>query len=199
MARVTTVASARKDQGTCELCEKPILAGSPYQWTKSRFGPKRVRHDSCRTWRPSELTGSAALSIAYAAQEAAEDALGEWDREDADAARSILENLAEGLREAAEEWRTSASNIEDGFGHATYQSDELNEKADALDSAADEVETEADNIEDFDEDAVRAEVVDEVGEKAEDEVLQGIAEKRDEWADEVEAIVNDAIGGVEFP
>lgn len=232
MARTTYVAKARKDQGNCESCGKPIPAGTPYKWVKPRphpgaVGHKRKRHQTCPDWRSSELTSSPALSELYGAQESASDALAQWDREDKDALVGILNDLAEGVRSAGEVYRESAQNIEDGFGVRTYQVDELEEKADSLDGSADEVESAADQIEDFDESAVRAEVEDDAlheyvvdlggdpeaittVEAAEDldgwdaEVFSAkvddlVQEKLDEWADEAESIVTDAIDAIEVP
>lgn len=63
------------------------------------------------------------------------------------------------IKPGGEVYRESAQNMEDGFGHETYQSAELNEKADALESAADEIESAALDLEEFDEDAARQEVL----------------------------------------
>jgi uncharacterized phage infection (PIP) family protein YhgE len=60
--------------------------------------------------------------------------------ESSDDVTSLLNDVAERVREIAEEKREGASNIEDGFGHATTQSDELNDIADQLDSWADDIE-----------------------------------------------------------
>lgn len=164
MARVTHVKKAQKDQGRCEVCGKPIEAGAAYKWCKPRshrgaVGYKRKRHEACRSWRPSELTSSPALSTLYAAQETAGDDLEAWDRESLDDLRSIIEALAEGVREAASVYEEGASNIEDGFGHATSTSEELAEKAEALNSAADDVEGAADELEEWDEDDARQEAI----------------------------------------
>ena len=52
----------------------------------------------------------------------------------------MLNVVGEGVREAAELWRESASNIEDGFGHPTSMSEEFEGYADEVDGIADEVE-----------------------------------------------------------
>ena len=104
------------DPERCGKCGTTIEPGDPYKWTeiKMQYGGRRlVRCSTCPTWRPSELSTSKMAGI-YAAQEA--------------------------VREVAEEYRESAQAIEDGFGHPTYQSDELNERADELDGWADDVE-----------------------------------------------------------
>lgn len=197
----------------CGKCSKEIKPGDPYKWVKPKSGPyggtKRVRCATCPTWRPSELTSSGALSTLYAAQEEAEDALNQWDREDRSELESILETLAEGVREAGNVYRESAENMESGFGHATSTSDELNEKADALDSAADDVEAAVSDLEDWDEDAARQEVLDETAapdvERADEydweadpeDLADDVQAKKDEWADAQTSVVEDAISGIE--
>ena len=196
----------------CGKCSKEIKPGDPYKWVKPKSGPyggtKRVRCAECPTWRPSELTGSSALSTLYAAQEDASDALGQWDRESKEDLESILEALAEGVRDAGNVYRESADNMESGFGHSTYQSDELNEKADALEGAADEIENYASDLEDWDEDEARSEVLAESewegaeGEEYDwDEDPEGletdVESKKDEWADAQADKVQEAIDAAE--
>lgn len=193
---------------SCESCGKPIEVGTPYKWVKPKSGPyggrKRNRHASCPSWRPSELTGSPALSVLYAAQEAASDALSDWDGLDLDAAREILTELAEGVREAGQVYIEGAGNMEDGFGHETYQSSELREKGEALESAADEIETAGDDLDEFDEEAAWEEVLsdndlpEDYDRETDDSGVAGeVEEKRDEWADDVRSKVEDAISEAE--
>ena len=100
----------------------------------------------CPAWRPSELTSSPHLATLYGAQEALSDALADLslDPQDVDESTAtdeitaLAETFAEGVREAAEGYRESAQAIEDGFGHSTYVSEELEQKADDLDSWADD-------------------------------------------------------------
>lgn len=211
----------------CEKCRTEITVGSPYKWIQPKSGPyggrKRFRCAACPTWRQSETTSSGALAALYGAQEAADDALADWDREDVDTLRTILTDAAEGAREAASVYRESAENMESGFGHATAISDELNEKADALDSEADDIEyVDIDEFE-FDEDTARdeaetdarAEYVaeladngavfdgdpatheawdqDEYERRVEALIDEARDEARDEWASDQEAKVSDAV------
>lgn len=165
MARVTVVKKSQKAQGRCEKCGKELPAGSAYKWCAPRAGSfargrRRVRCLDCPSWRPSETTSSSARAAVYGAQEAAEDRLSAWDREDAEELRSILQDTAEGVREGASCYRESQENMESGFNGATSVSDELGEKADTLDSAADELESAADDIEDWEgEDDARSEAL----------------------------------------
>lgn len=231
--RVTVADKARPLANLkCEKCGKEIAVGDPYKHISPKSGPyggrQRNRCEACPMWRPSETTGSAALAEVYGAQEAASDAISEWDG-NTDDLRSILDDAAEGLRSGAEVWRESASNIEDGFGHPTYQSEELNERADTLDSSADELANV--DLEEWDEDAARSEVeadvlaeylgeIDDNGlgvagvstvedaitevpdfdaEVYESRVTDAIEEKKNEWADEQREAADSAIYDIEIP
>lgn len=159
MARTTYVKKARESKRArhCEVCGKDIGVGDAYKWVAPRahraaHGHKRFRCATCPAWRQSELTSSAIKNAVYAAQEAFEDAIGEAT--DVDSVKELLEAVAEGYREAAEAARESAQNMEDGFGHPTSLSDELNERADSIEAAADELDY-FDPSDDADEDAFR--------------------------------------------
>jgi hypothetical protein len=52
----------------------------------------------------------------------------------------LVSEIVEAIRELASEKEEAASNMEDGFGHETEQSNELRETADALEGWADELE-----------------------------------------------------------
>jgi hypothetical protein len=56
--RVERVKAARKDQGTCNSCGKPITKGMAYKSISFRYGGTRKRHASCPEFRPSEMTQS---------------------------------------------------------------------------------------------------------------------------------------------
>lgn len=152
MARVTTVEKSRKSPGKCGRCGKVIEAGSRYfHWSNrapgSRGGFKSIR---CGDHYPrgSETVGSPYRRAAYGAQEDAEDVLnGEWDFSDlAEALRSAAETVQS---ECADALNEAADNIEDGFGHETYQSSELRERASAFEEWAQELESAADDIDGF--------------------------------------------------
>jgi len=131
--RINVVGKAKKDAGTCVACLQTVEAGSPYSYVKPRYGPRRVKHMSCRPWRASETTSNDRLSRLYQAQEAVEDATIET-------AADALNDAAEVAREVAEEYRESATNIEEGFGHGTAQSEELAEQGDECDQWAEALE-----------------------------------------------------------
>lgn len=126
----------------CENCDETIPVGAPHKHVTPKSGPyggrKRVRCAKCPTWQVWDLSHSLSANLArisYDAQQAFDGGV-----ETVDDVEAILSQAAEEIRGLAEEKRDSASNIEEGFGHSTYQSDELNEVADSLESWADDVE-----------------------------------------------------------
>ena len=135
----------------CDHCGNPINIGDPYKWIAPRAhraakGIKRNRHTTCPAWRPSQTTSSHHLATIYGAQEAAEDQISAVtvnSVEDTVGAeedlKGIAEEFAESVMEASESYGESADAIEDGFGHETYQSEELREKSEAIESWADDV------------------------------------------------------------
>jgi hypothetical protein len=132
----------------CGHCRKPIEPGTRYKHVSIKSGPyggrTLRRHQDCPTWRQSELTTSKMAGV-YAAQEGFDDFLA-GAFEDADEVREALAQAAEDIRAVAEEYRESAENIREGFGHDTWQSEELDGKADELEGWADEIEN--DDVED---------------------------------------------------
>lgn len=163
MARTTHVASARKTKGgerpVCFTCHFPIGVGQAYAWNQpSRFSPRYQWHETCAAPGASVLESNEKRGTAMGAFEDAYATLSELTfedyNEDTDALvadmQAALDQCAESVREAAEMWRESASNIEDGFGHATSTSEEMEEHADTYETVADEVEQCADQIDDRD-------------------------------------------------
>lgn len=188
MAKITTVEKARKDQGTCESCGQPIVAGTSYRYVKLRPSPTssvtRKRHASCPRWKASELTGSAAKAAVLGALEMAEEELGRLQTEDpgeASDVEDVVHQVAEGYREAAEYRRESAENIREGFGHDTSQSEELDSEADELDAAADELEG-------WEVDATRPDEP-----PADEDIKEGEEDEAEAAADELETWWQDAL------
>jgi len=126
----------------CDFCKKPIEIGTPYKHITPKSGPyggrKRTRHESCPTWQVWEYSSSLSARTAQISFEF-ENALS--NVETPDDVQSALDDAAASVREIAEEKRESASNIEDGFGHPTSASEELEQVADDLDGWADEIES----------------------------------------------------------
>jgi hypothetical protein len=128
---------------TCGKCRKEILPGDPYKHISPRSGPyggrKLIRCGACPNWHVWEYSSSLSARVAQIQHDA-------WDSFDGttfesnDDVESWLQDVASQVRELAEEKEEGASNIEDGFGHETYQSAELREASENLNSWADEIE-----------------------------------------------------------
>ena len=127
----------------CGKCGKEIEVGQPYKHISPRSGPyggrTMYRCVSCPDWHVWEYSSSLSARTAEISHDFWND-FNENVLEDTDSVQDLLNSAAERVREIAEEKREGASNIEDGFGHATTQSDELNDVADQLDSWADDIE-----------------------------------------------------------
>lgn len=154
MARVTYVkkAQGRKNGRPrhCTKCRTEIKPGDPYKWFSTRIGRMSQRKDFCDNCqiRASDQTTSPHLQTIYLAQESAQDSIGDGATL-TDLAEAVR-GYAEGVREAGESYGESADNIEEGFGHETYQSEEIREKSQACESLADELDSAADEIEGMD-------------------------------------------------
>lgn len=160
MARINQVASARKTKDgkrpSCYTCHTDIEVGQAYAWCQpSRFSLRYNWHDKCAPPPPSALESNEKRAAAMAAFEGAYDALdsieenaADYSTEEAvlDEMRDICSALADGLGEAADLWRESASNIEDGFGHPTWQSEEFEGFADEVESVQSNVENYTDDV-----------------------------------------------------
>lgn len=151
-------------QPVCEVCKTTIEVGMPHKNVSVRqgsFSVLRIRCVNEPDWKPWEVSSSLSArleEVSYNFWQALGSAY-----ESEDDVRSALSEAAEAIREIAEEKRDSAQNIEYGFGHSTWQSDELNETADSLDSWADEVENlyipdpeDADELDDWREEVLNA-------------------------------------------
>jgi hypothetical protein len=125
----------------CDYCKKPIEVGTPYKHvtpkTSAYGGRKRSRHESCPSWKSWELSDSLGAQVERIQHEAT-DGSDSWESEED--VTSALTSAAEQIRELAEAKKEAATNIEDGFGHATAASEELAEQGDSLESWADDVE-----------------------------------------------------------
>lgn len=147
--RVHIVKKARKDQGDCGSCHKPIVAGDGYQYIAPRYGPKKKRHIGCPSFRPSEMTSSK-IATAYAAQEGGHDDLDAIDTsvvvdlETAEAfvdeVKSILATVAEGVGECRDDYQDGYDNMPENF-QAGPTGEEIQEKIDILESFASELES----------------------------------------------------------
>ena len=135
IAKVEYTKKARKDQGKCEKCGTPLPVGSAYRYFyvgfRSNWKHVRCMAAACAP-KQSELESSK-LAQVYAAMEDFEenlDGYSDWDE-----IQSGLADLAQSVRDVAEEYR-EASEDENGNVFNTM----AEERAEALDSAADEFE-----------------------------------------------------------
>lgn len=149
MARLNVVKSFRgttkTEDGnlTCERCREKIRKGDGYRWWANRLPGQRSSYRRIRCMNPechptiADLTPGRRGQLMQIQQDA-DKQIWAWDGEIEDLT-GIAESVADEIREMAEELRESAQNIEDGFGHATSTSDELNERGDAMEGYADEI------------------------------------------------------------
>lgn len=198
------------------------VLGDSYQWIKFNRGPKLVRcMKAACGFRQSDMTRGK-MSGVYAAQEAAQDTIAEWDGEDIEDLKTALTDAAEAIREVASEYGESADNMEQAFPGGSPTIDECREKQEELESWADELEntdlTEWDGADDDDDGATRACVacdlnvvkndsggwshVTGTGEDAEDgdhtpepeDTKNSADQTHEEWVDEQRTAAEEAIG-----
>jgi len=154
MARLRRVNKAQKDW-KCRAGHK-IAKGSPYVWYQKAY---QARQTFCPEHVPSRSeygTNSPYISAAWAI----EDGFDFTDLE-ADEVSDQLNDAAAAIRdEIVEPLNESAQNMVDGFGHETYQSEELVERSQAFEDWAQELESAAGSIDpdDWDEESVMADL-----------------------------------------
>lgn len=148
MARTQTVDKARasKKSRTCFTCNQAIEVGQSYRWNQpTRWSMRYNWHTACAAPPASSLESNDKRAAAMAAFENAYANLDDLDLTDpeavADALTDIVDTATEGVREAAEMWQEAADSIEQGFGHSTYQSEELAEHADVYEQVASTIES----------------------------------------------------------
>lgn len=127
---------------TCDHCGKPIEVGTSYKWIQPRTGPyggsKRFRHESCPTWQVWEYSNSLSAMISQAQHDAELTLALAGDQSDFE---QVRDDFAAAIRDLADQKTEAADNIESGFGHETYQSEEIRETAGELEGWADEIES----------------------------------------------------------
>jgi hypothetical protein len=125
---------------SCDACAEPIAVGTPYKYIdiKRQYGgTTRRRHAYHPDWQPWEY--SSALWARIAQIQAMEiDVSGLEPGEDPS---DYTDDIVSAIRELASEKEEAASNMEDGFGHETEQSNELREISEQLEAWADEFES----------------------------------------------------------
>lgn len=175
--KISTVKSARKDQGQCEICRGAIKVGDGYRSIKPRFGVKRKRCMNCPVWKPSEMTNSK-IATAYAAQEDANAMLDAMDVDEDNSAfvsnvQSILIQCAEGGEECKSDYEESLDNMPEGLQEGD-SGQAIQEKIDLLDGWIQDLESWSPSSE---------------------EPIEG--QDRDEWTNEVVDEAREIIGSLE--
>ncbi len=184
MPRVTSVKSARQDQGRCIKCPREIKKGDPYKWyafmVGGRGGPKRKHCQYCPV-KPADLTNSDYLKGAYGIEESIDKIPGDVDS--VGAAQEIpdqLREIAQEIRDLGEEQQGKLDNMPEGLQQGDtgqlIQSriDACEEMATQFDEKADTIETAANSLVDGSDAEARrtfmddADLVQESGESADD-------------------------------
>jgi chromosome segregation ATPase len=125
----------------CTACGRDIEKGQPAKYLAPFRAPKQYRHATCPEWKNSERESNEAASQVWAAMEQLEEGIEAWKASPFESTMSDCTNTAaEVIREAADLRREAATNLEEGFGHPTSQSEELEEKGDEYDDWADQLE-----------------------------------------------------------
>lgn len=131
VARLHTVAKARKDQGKCEKCGKALPAGSPYRHFTVGFRSKWKRvvcTDPACTPRPSQRESSS-KSGPMAAIEDFQD----LDITSLDDLTSAYEDVKSAFEEYAQECEDGAEAWENGNSQMEERAEMAREAADSLD------------------------------------------------------------------
>lgn len=155
----------RCDFPGCTIDGGEIKPGTAYKWIKPKSGPyggrQRSRHAAHPNWNVWEYSDSLDARLQQIAYDATS---GSGDWESSDDVQNALDDLASQVEELGTEWAEKADNVEEGFGHSTYVSDELREKAEGLESWAEDIRNadipDAPEVDDF--------TYDEEGEEVED-------------------------------
>lgn len=205
--RVTVADKSRpKPNIKCGKCGVEIKPGMPYKWVKTKSGPyggaTMYRCADCPSWKQSELSSSK-MSGVYAAQEMLDEQI--INCESVEDLQALAGDLAEMIRDVANEYEESARNIEDGFGHSTSMSEDLEQRANDLNSWADDIDNlDFDEFEGDDEDEIDCDQCDGTG-KIEGEncaecdgsgKVENTAggEEREAWLDEQRDKLSDEMG-----
>ena len=176
------------DYPECKHETREIAVGTPYKWIEPSGMAVRNRHADCPMWKVWEYSSSLSARIA----QITEDTIPDFDS--LEYAQQWAADKAQEIRDLAEEKRESSNNIEEGFGHPTYQSEELSQQADDLDSWADDVENvDLPEFPEFLENDTDSDETEEKGEAEEVEEAEEFEGKLSEWQSEVVSAIEEAL------
>jgi hypothetical protein len=124
----------------CDKCGKTIEIGQPYKHMTPRSGPYggnlMTRCQACPDWQEWEYRSSLSARLAQIANDFWETVNSAESQEDV---QSALQDAQSAIEELAQEKKDGAQNIEEGFGHSTYVSEELQQQGEDLESWAQEI------------------------------------------------------------
>lgn len=213
MARLNYVKSfrgtskTRDGNLTCGSCGEKIKPGDSYRWWANKLPGARGSYRNIRcakascTPRPSQMKPGRTGQI-MAIGEGLDDQLRDMSGfTEVSEFESIRNDLASEVRSFGEEIEESAQNMEDGFGHETYQSQELRERAERIEEAASTLES-AEIPEPTEHECAECDGDGEVEETHDAEMIQcescgGTGHDLDSWRDACAEALQDAWGEAE--
>lgn len=146
MPKVTTVAAAAKDQGTCGKCGTKIKKGDPYRWWKFRYSPSKNKRCMAAACTPTsnDLTQSEWQHTVNDFQEQLGNLVSEFrdnmdDLPDVESLAADLDSLAEECNSKADEQEEKRDNMPESLQDSDT-GNLLQERAEGLRSAAEEFE-----------------------------------------------------------
>jgi chromosome segregation ATPase len=134
----------------CGRCGHVITAGETYYSWTNRIGRGSIKHIRCAAHypRPSEMTMSEHLQVAYSSQEAIDDAVSQYRNDyDAEALRDSLDSVASDLDAHVDTLDERISNMQDAFPNGCPSLSTLEEYKENFESFKDEVENARDEVE----------------------------------------------------
>ena len=149
MPKVTHVKSARAVPvpRKCRQCGHEIAVGEAYKHFTKRFSPT-VFFCSEHSPKGSDLVGGKAGDLLRIGEDLDDSLNGAETVEDIE---SALDTAVQEANDLAEQLAESASNIEDGFGHSTMMSEEIQGRADEIETWVGELESAKDDCQAEDE------------------------------------------------
>ena len=130
-----------KPNPVCDKCGTEITVGMPCKHITPKSGPyggqRRTRCDSCPGWHVWEYSSSMSARLAEIEHSAMEAI---YAADDPDGVAEALTMAADAVRDVAQEKADAGQAMEDGMGHESEKSTELNGISEQLIEWADEIE-----------------------------------------------------------